>query len=66
MNDIGDVDPETFVAENREQVVKVIRHSSDPFIRACAWTLLDRYSDDPDLEELHEELEEISKKRGKA
>jgi len=57
MIDVDDIDPEEFVQENREQVIQVIRHSDDPFARACAWTLLDRYTPDQEVEQLREEFE---------
>jgi len=60
MQDIEQVDPETYVEENRERLVQIIRHSEDAFARACAWTLLDRYTPDRELEELHDELDAVS------
>ena len=44
--------PERYVRENREQLVHVLRHGSDEFARACAWTLLDRYCDDVAFEQI--------------
>lgn len=59
----SDIDPEKYVAENRKQLLAVIRGSDDPFIRACAWALLDRYTTDTDLEQLHDELDAIVNRR---
>ena len=56
----GSVDPEEYVQENRETIITIIRQSNDPFSRACAWALLDRYTPDPELQELHEELDAIA------
>lgn len=64
MKDVSDINPEEYVEENRETIIKVIRHSSDSFARACAWTLIDRYSDDPDLDELHDELDAVAQRGG--
>lgn len=52
-----DEDIERYVRQNRDRIVEILRHSSDRFSRACAWTLLDRGLPDPELEELHRELE---------
>lgn len=57
MKDLGDIDPETYVQENRERLLLVISRSDDPFARASAWTLLDRYTPDKDVDQLQEELE---------
>lgn len=59
MIDVDAVDPEEYVREHRERIVQVIRHSDDPFARACAWVLLDRYTPDRDLEDLRDELDQI-------
>jgi hypothetical protein len=52
-------DIETYVQENRDQIVRILHHSSDHFSRACAWTLLDRGLPDPELAELQRELEHL-------
>ncbi|MFD1512487.1 hypothetical protein [Halomarina rubra] len=51
--------PERYVRENREKLVRVLRHGSDEFARACAWTLLDEYCDDVAFEQIEEELRRI-------
>lgn len=53
-------DPKEFVRENRQEIVAIIRSSSDPFMRAYAWALLDEYTPDPDTAELYEELDAIT------
>jgi len=63
---INDVDPEEYVAENREKILTIIRRSDDPFARACAWVLLDRYTPDKDLAELEKELQIVAEQGGKA
>lgn len=42
-----------------ESLERVIRHSSNPYARACAWTLLDLVCDDPELADLQDELQEL-------
>jgi hypothetical protein len=63
MIDIDDIDPETYVQENRDRLVQIIRHSDDPFARACAWTMLDRYTPDREIDELHDELDSVTNRR---
>ena len=52
--------PEEYVEQNREKILAVIRNSDDAYTRACAWTLLDRYTPHKDLEELKAELDTIA------
>ncbi len=56
-------DIEQFVDENRESIERVLRHSNDAYARACAWALLDAGSDDPDIEDLQRELDQIQQQR---
>lgn len=52
-------DPETIVREHHDMLVRVLRHSSDPYARACAWTLLDAGSDAPTLEQVEREIQQF-------
>lgn len=47
---------EAFVDDNREMLERVLRHSSNPYARACAWALIDAGSAAPDITELEQEL----------
>lgn len=60
MIDIDSIDPEEYVRTHEEQLKNLIRHSSDTFARACAWSLLDRYSENPSLDELQAEQDYLS------
>ena len=46
-----------------DQLKRVLRHSGNPYARACAWVLLDRLLDEPDLEDLEEELRSLRTRR---
>lgn len=46
-----------------DQLERILRHSSNPYARACAWVLLDRKLDEPDLEELEAELQSLKERR---
>jgi hypothetical protein len=54
---------EGYVADNREMLVRVLRHSSDSYARACAWALIDVAEDDPELTVLQQEFEALKNQR---
>ena len=54
---------EEFVAENQEMLVRVLRHSSNSYARACAWALLDKGSDPVDLAQLQQEFNALQEAR---
>ena len=56
-------DIDHFVDENRESIERVLRHSNNSYARACAWALLDAGSEDPDLEDLKRELDQLQQQR---
>ena len=58
MNNVKNADE--YVRENRKKIIGVIRNSDDAYTRACAWTLLDRYTPDKDIEDLKDELETLA------
>lgn len=64
-DNLDDIDPEQYVQRNREELLVLIRRSDDPFARACAWTLLDRYTPDNELDDLHDELDAVIGRAGK-
>lgn len=60
MNDFDAIDdPEAWAEQNRDRIVRVLRHSSNLHARACAWALLDHISEDPELEDLERELQQV-------
>ena len=50
-------DPETYVRQNRETLVEIIKHGTDPFVRALALAALVEYGSDPDIEKVRHELD---------
>lgn len=66
INNLDDTDPETFVQENRDTIITVIRQSTDPLARSFAWVLLDRYSEPPTKEELLRERETVTRRRARS
>lgn len=49
-------DPDQYVRENHDLLVRIIRHGDDPFVRALALSALVHYGDDPELYELERDL----------
>lgn len=50
-------DPEAYVRENRETLVHIIKHGTDPFVRALAMAALVEFGTEPDLEKVRRELD---------
>jgi len=59
-------DPEQYVRENRETLVKVIKHGSDNFVRSLALAALVEYGGDPDREAVRRELDRMDELGGEA
>lgn len=53
-----DGDPDQFVGENRETLLRIVKHGDDRFVRALAMNALILYGSDPDLEDVERELRE--------
>lgn len=64
-NQRNERDVEEWVRDNRKQIIQVIRSSDDPFMRACAWALLDKHTSNIEIEDLHVELDEIAEQEEK-
>ena len=56
--------PDEYVRENCETLVEVIKHGTDPFVRALAFAALVEFGDDPDLERVRRELDRAEKLGG--
>lgn len=50
-------DGNEFVADNREKLVRILRHGDDEFVRAAALAALVRYGDEPALNTVQSELD---------
>jgi len=56
-------DPDEYVRENRETLVRVIKHGDDGFVRAMAMAALVRYGDEPAIHDVEHELEQVREQR---
>lgn len=61
--DTYDVDPDEYVRENRETLVKIIKHGNDEFVRALALAALVEFGGDPDIEQVRRELDRAEELR---
>lgn len=50
-------DPEEYVKNNRHELIKIVKHSSNTFPRALAVAALVEYGNTPDVEGIISELE---------
>jgi hypothetical protein len=61
-----DTDPDRYVRENRETLVRIIKHGNSKFARALALAALVEYGGDPAVEQLRRELDRIDDVGGSA
>jgi len=55
-----------YVRENRETLVEILKHGTDPFVRALALAALVEYGAEPDLEKVRREVERVVEAEGSA
>lgn len=61
-----DNNPDHYVRENRETLVRVIKHGNDEFVRALALAALVEYGGEPGVEQLRRELDRVDEMGGAA
>jgi hypothetical protein len=66
MSTAEDVSPDEYVRRNRETLVEVIKHGTDPFVRALALAALVEYGEEPDLERVRHQLDRAVDREGSA
>lgn len=49
-------DPDDYVYENQETLVKIIKHGNDDFVRALSMAALVEYGGDPELQKVRMNL----------
>ncbi|MFC3957581.1 hypothetical protein [Halovivax cerinus] len=59
-------DPDEYVRENRETLVKIIKHGNDDFVRALALAAIVEYGGEPDLEKVRREVDRAGNTGGVA
>ncbi|MFC7044596.1 hypothetical protein ACFQH6_03465 [Halobacteriaceae archaeon GCM10025711] len=56
-------DPEHYVAENKETLVRILKHGDDEFVRALALAAIIRYGNDPLISDVKNELKRAEEER---
>lgn len=56
----GAPDPDAYVREHKETLVSIIKHGTDPWIRALALAALVEYGGEPALERVRREVEQAT------
>lgn len=51
-----DGNPQEFVQENREVLIRLLKHGDDVFVRALALAAIIEFGTDPDLEDVKREI----------
>ena len=57
-------DPDEYVREHCETLVEIIKHGTDPFVRALAIAALVEFGEDPDIERVRYELNRATDPEG--
>lgn len=54
-----DTEPDRYVRENRETLVRIIKHGNDDFVRALALAAIVEYGGEPEVKTLRRELDRL-------
>jgi len=54
-------DPDEYVRNNRDTLVRIIKHGNDDFVRSLALAALVEYGEDPDIEKVRREIEKAAR-----
>lgn len=57
-------DPDQYVSENKDSLRRIIKHGDDEFVRALALAALVEYGDDPDVQQLQQEIDHAARLEG--
>jgi hypothetical protein len=58
------LNPDQYVAENKDQLAHVIKHSNNRFIRSLCLAALVEYGEDGDVDKLKRELDQLQEADG--
>lgn len=56
-------DPDEYVRENRDILIRIIKHGDDQTARALALSVLTRFGDEPTIDDVEQELERAKRSR---
>lgn len=66
MNHSTDLDPDEYVRENRDTLIEIIKHGTDPFVRSLALAALVEFGGEPEIERVRRELDRAAELEGSA
>jgi len=52
-------DPDTYVRENKDRLRRIVKHGDDEWVRAMALAALVEYGDQPDVDQLRNEIDRM-------
>jgi hypothetical protein len=52
-------DPDEYVRDNRETLIRVVKHSNDEFVRALCLAAIVEYGEDPSVDQIQNDLERL-------
>jgi hypothetical protein len=58
------LDPDVYVRENRETLVEIIKHGTDPWVRALAMAAIVEFGGEPELDRVRRELDRAADLEG--
>jgi len=61
-----DGDPDSFVDQNRDALIRILKQSDDEFVRALAIAALTEYGSEPDIEDVERELKQARDRQGES
>lgn len=60
MSSTVNIDPDEYVRENRETLVRIIKHGNDDFVRSLAMAALVEYGGEPALDKVRDDLDRVA------
>jgi len=57
MNQDSAAAPDEYVRKHRDELVQVLKHGNDPFVRSLVLAALVEFGDEPDIAQVKRELE---------
>lgn len=61
MSQASTPNPNVYVRENKDDLVRIVKHGDDEFVRAMALAALVEFGDDPDLVTVRNEIERAAR-----
>jgi hypothetical protein len=53
------LDPDEYVRDNRETLIRIVKHSNDEFVRALCLAAIVEYGDEPSVDDIQNDLDRL-------